>query len=1243
MRRLPSLPRLLALLTAALLLWLAPRFAGSTPTSTVPAASPSSTVRSPDFATKASVGHRPAHAAAPATPGSVFKLSDGGATRNYAVALDELYFPGRPVARRLEAIPPQADLPTLLAHAADLGAGASQSEAPRLVLYPVGATRDARTRRIVNPRVEVRLASADTPSPAPRPDLGIVSWERPAYAPDHALARIVGDAAQPLRAALAATALPGVRSARPLLARQRFARAKLNDPMIGKQWHLGGIRATPAWDSATGAGVVIGIIDDGVDLSHPDLAPALDGDLGYDWNGNDTNPSAEDHELDYDGYTYFLTDDHGTAVSGLAAARGDNGIGGAGSAPAATLAALRLIAGPVDDSEEAAAMTWRNDAISVKNNSWGPYDYYPDLNPAPPLWLSSIASGVTHGRNGLGVLYFWAAGNGQSSGDQGSLDGYASARPVIAVGATSRSGGIAGFSEGGPHLVVSAPGAAGIVTSDRVGLPGYTKGSYTQSFNGTSAATPIAAGVGALLLQARPDLGWRDVKEIFLRSSTKLMGSSGDWVTRTAGDTAFPIKHHPRLGGGQVNALQALTLARTWVPLGPETQVTAYPSSAGSMLIPDNPRLPLTLTFEPPVDDTVLRVEHVVLTLNISHTYRGDLEISLASPAGTVSRFAKSTRRMAGGDPDDPTLGADYDDYPFTSVRHWGETSRLPAFPSRRWTLTIRDNQASDYGYLNSASLTFYGTPLAAPALVAAPDDQALATGSTLVLRAAFSGGNLDYVWRRNGQIIPGADGAEHRVADFSAKHAGVYTCTATNALGGASCEIEASVDDSPRDTFSPRAGTSTSIDLGEYVDGDVALWKSGALPPGLRLDPLTGILSGRPTKPGSYSVVVTATKRDKALVRVPLAFSIAPVSPALTGNYVALVSRHAAFNGDLGGALSLTVNANAAVSGRLVLGKTEYPFTGLLDGTDEAPTLAVAFAKPGLRLALTLAEIEGLASLAGRVETLAADSGTSAASVSGARSAWKASTRPATAYVGASAAAFFPAGGELGLGATVMTVQVAADGRATWLITPADGSPALTGSTPLTDHGLLLSHAPYSNLLGSFRAAVLAPSSESPAIAAPSSIDWLRKSSASLAQPGGFGPVDLAPAAGSARHVKPAPGVRILGLGDASNEVDFKLAPHAAAIGSASRLDAAIGVSAANAFTIAAPNTRKLVLTFAADSGRITGSYLVTTPASRTARVTAVVLPASNPPLALGFAFTPATNGAPPASELVVIGPASD
>jgi subtilisin family serine protease/subtilisin-like proprotein convertase family protein len=1161
----------------ALSVWMASR----------PSPTPQTPGGHPDTGGEIALQKNKAATALAATPSSsaadnVFSLSEGGAQKTYAVALDELYFPGSPTDRRLERITAQADLPSLLKHATDLARHTPEG-APRLVLYPLGGPRDARTRRIVNPRVEVVLASADAPSPPPRPDLGIASWERPAYAPNHAIAYITGDAAQPLRAALAAASLPGIRSARPLLARQRFPRRTLNDPMLKSQWHLGEIRAAPAWDSSTGSGIVIGIVDNGVDLSHPDLSPALDNSLGYDWNDNDNDPSAEDHDIVFDGETYPREDDHGTAVAGLAAARGDNRIGGAGSAPSATLAAMRLIAAPTDDSEEAGAMYWRNDVISVKNNSWGPYDYYPDVSPAPSLWLSAVAEGASNGRDGLGVLYFWAAGNGQSHGDQGSLDGYASARPVIAVAATGKGGSPAGFSEGGPHVVVAAPGAGGIVTTDRVGSPGYTRGSYTSGFSGTSAATPIAAGVGALLLEGRPDLGWRDIKEILLRSSSRALSTSGDWTSRPAGDPAHPIKHHPRLGGGLVNALSALTLARNWRPLGPETEVVAFTNTPGSVLIPDNPALPLSLTFEMPDDSPVLRVEHVVVNVNITHSFRGDLEITLVSPSGTTSRFTKTNRRMS---------GEDYVDYPFTSVRHWGEESHLPDSPSKRWTLRIRDTQAADSGSLNSATLTLYGTPLAPPAVVTPLAGQTLATGSTLVLRGDFSGGNLSYVWRRDGQVIPGADAPEYRLANFSAKHAGVYTCTATNALDTASSEAQVTLDDSPRGSFDFRASTSTELDLAGYVDGEVALWKATSLPAGLRLDPLTGLLTGRPTKPGAYPFVVTATKRDGAVARLPLLINISPLPAPLAGRHVMGVGIDAEGSIDFErkGLLTLTVSANGRATGLLHSGTGLRSFSVVLDETEtDGASFVYNFTASGATRRLTV-NIAPDGESSGTFEETAPGI---FMPITGHSSPWDAKSRPATDYASRFTAVFGQGSGDVSrMKRCLLELNVGPDGVAKWRLLPSDGSPALTGSSPLGEEGQLLFFAPYAKQNGAIFGEFALPAAPLQELASDISLRWDRAPAPTWLEPAGFYNQKLS-VLGGGRYSPPASGQRLLGytVGGAPLEiggdpVDF---PYPLAVG--------VTVDAANKFVVPAPNQRKFQLTTKTATGWVTGSYRGTIP----------------------------------------------
>src|SRR5688572_16559789 len=120
------------------------------------------------------------------------------------------------------------------------------------------------------------------------------------------------------------------------------------DALLENQWHLkdrsievGGANVRDAWPMSVGAGVVIGIVDDGLQWAHPDLAPNYLASASFDFNSNDADPQP------------FATSAHGTAVAGLAAARGDNTIGVSGAAPQASLAGLRLTALPATDAQEA--------------------------------------------------------------------------------------------------------------------------------------------------------------------------------------------------------------------------------------------------------------------------------------------------------------------------------------------------------------------------------------------------------------------------------------------------------------------------------------------------------------------------------------------------------------------------------------------------------------------------------------------------------------------------------------------------------------------------------------------------------------------------------------------------------------------------------------------------------------------------------------------------------------------------
>jgi subtilisin-like proprotein convertase family protein len=598
---------------------------------------------------------------------------DGG--RPFVLALDEGMLRNADGGETLMKLDPPATEETLPQRLSDLGA--------LPVVYPGGEPRGETTRRIVTPDLRVRLDGADPMAVARAAALEIK--DLPEYAPGWAvLAAADPFAALDAMDGLRATGHP---TADVLLAVQHEKRAMPNDTLIAQQWHLKNTSSTrthinveSVWNypnpGIRGAGIRIGIIDDGLQTAHPDLATNVDTANDKDWNGNDSDPNPG------------TGDDHGTACAGNAGARGNNSLGVSGSAPESTLVGLRLIAGSVTDAQEAEAMSWRNDLIQIKSNSWGPGDSGTILEGPESLTATALQNAATNGRGGKGTIFLWAGGNGGGSSDNSNYDGYANSIHTIAIGASTSSGNRASYSEPGANLVVVAPssGGTGITTTDRTGAVGYSSGDYTSTFGGTSSATPTAAGVVALMLEKNPNLGWRDVQEILIRSAFKIKPADADWTNNGAG---IPFNHN--FGAGLIDATAATGLADGWINL--TSQQSAPLAQTGlSVAIPDNNTTGISRSFD--FSATSLRVEHVTVRLSITHTYRGDLAISLTSPSGMTSRLAEKR-------PDD---NDNYSNWTFSSVRHWGESA------AGTWTLKIADTGTGDTGTLTAATLTLFGT-----------------------------------------------------------------------------------------------------------------------------------------------------------------------------------------------------------------------------------------------------------------------------------------------------------------------------------------------------------------------------------------------------------------------------------------------------------------------------------------------------------------------------------------------------
>ena len=257
------------------------------------------------------------------------------------------------------------------------------------------------------------------------------------------------------------------------------------------------------------------------------------------------------------------------------------------------------------------------------------------------------------------------------------------------MAASTNSGVRSGYSEKGATILVSSPsngGSLGITTVDRTGSAGYESGNYTGTFGGTSSACPLVAGIIALMLEANPNLSWRDIQHILIETAEKIDPTDPDWTTNAAG---YPVNH--RYGFGRIDAQAAVNAALSWAPAG--TELTTQGSSSPNLPIPDDNSNGVQDTLRITAD---IDIEFVEIYFSASnHTYWGDLEITLTSPSGTRSILSEAH-----------TSGrtATYNNWRFGSVHQFGESS------AGNWTLTVKDLFAQDTGTFQSWSIKIYGT-----------------------------------------------------------------------------------------------------------------------------------------------------------------------------------------------------------------------------------------------------------------------------------------------------------------------------------------------------------------------------------------------------------------------------------------------------------------------------------------------------------------------------------------------------
>lgn len=296
--------------------------------------------------------------------------------------------------------------------------------------------------------------------------------------------------------------------------------APATDPAFASQWGLHKIRAPEAWDISMGdPSVSVAILDEGCDMTHEDLAYKLP---GYDAYDGDNNPQPAGNDA------------HGTACAGIATALANNGRGGAGVAPKCRTLPVRIAKGTGGgfwDTTSAKVADAIRKAVDrgadVLSNSYS-------VSPSSAV-TSAFQYAQAVGRGGRGCVIAAATGNGDMKGVIYPARLSPSIRGFLAVGAsnqwdqrkskTSSDGEHWWGSNWGPEVDCVAPGVK-IHAPDIMGSAGYAGGNYTPAFNGTSSATPHAAGLAALILSVDPALRSWEVEDI-IKLTARDLGTAG--------------------------------------------------------------------------------------------------------------------------------------------------------------------------------------------------------------------------------------------------------------------------------------------------------------------------------------------------------------------------------------------------------------------------------------------------------------------------------------------------------------------------------------------------------------------------------------------------------------------------------------------------------------------------------------------------------------------------------------------
>ena len=476
------------------------------------------------------------------------------------------------------------------------------------------------------------------------------------------------------------------------------------DPLFNKQWYIkaDGTPTNPSGVSSivgndlnlfdvyrkymgynSGSPIIIQIVDSGIDIEHEDLKDNID--LMRSLNNN----------IQGEPIPGGFFKPHGTMLAGIAAARAFNGVGIRGVAPFAKVAGSNWL---VDQSLDGLDAAWLSgngaNEIAVSNNSWGRYytidTFYEDI----------LAKGVKNLRSGKGRIYVFASGNSRTYNADANTQYILNNRFPIVVGALNVENRVAEYSTPGANLWITAYGGDASFDSGPTIATTYLSGeaqntwsedvnkNYTYAMAGSSAAAPMVSASIALMLEACPNLGWRDVKYILAKSAKKVDSSNSGWITNSAG-----LNFNRDYGFGLVDTKKAIDICKdNYENLGEELVVDVA-ISMGDISIHGIKELSVGV-------ETNIKIEWVEAVVDLDTNSASDYDIYLKSPSGTEILLMQHGTK----------IGASF--IPDTSWMKGGFRFSTGAFLDEdsigEWNLKIVDTKSNN-ATLKSIELKIYG------------------------------------------------------------------------------------------------------------------------------------------------------------------------------------------------------------------------------------------------------------------------------------------------------------------------------------------------------------------------------------------------------------------------------------------------------------------------------------------------------------------------------------------------------